>query len=374
MSFADEIYAVGGRKRNKPIHQINGQAVGTGNGFGTEDHDLHRSRRGPVSRFFSRGMISRLEGDLHDLVQTLCDKLLAQGGKKEPFDVAHAYSCFTSDAIFGYSFGEPLGLLARDTWTPNFREATYAVLKPVFVMRFFPFLVATAKWGKHFVAYLPPDVALMIRTLQIEIPSKVHKVKKDLDAGVVHEKPTIFADLLQSDLVESEKKPERLADEAIAIVGAGTETTSWTLAVITFHLLSQPKVFEKLQTELSTAIDDPRHLPSWTVLEKLPFLGAVIREGLRLSYGVSSRSARIPTQEDLIYRGEHNKKPVEVVLPRGYGVGMSAAIAHHDESIYPDSHAFIPERWLDANNQVRKECEKGMMAFSKGSRACIGQK
>ena len=374
MSFADEIYAVGGRKRNKPIHQINGQAVGRGNGFGTEDHDLHRSRRGPVSRFFSRGMISRLEGDLHDLVQTLCDKLLAQAGKKEPFDVAHAYSCFTSDAIFGYSFGEPLGLLARDTWTPNFREATYAILKPVFVMRFFPFLVATAKWGKHFVAYLPPDVALMIRTLQIEIPSKVHKTKKDLDAGVVHEKPTIFADLLQSDLVESEKKPERLADEAVAIVGAGTETTSWTLAVITFHLLSQPEVFEKLQAELSTVIDDPRRLPSWTVLEKLPFLGAVIREGLRLSYGVSSRSARIPTQEDLIYRGEHNKKPVEIVLPRGYGVGMSAAIAHHDESIYPDSHAFIPERWLDSNNQIRKECEKGMMAFSKGSRACIGQK
>ena len=26
VSFADEIYAVGGRKRDKPVHQINGSA------------------------------------------------------------------------------------------------------------------------------------------------------------------------------------------------------------------------------------------------------------------------------------------------------------------------------------------------------------
>ena len=377
MAFSDEIYALGGRKRDKPIHQINGSAVGTTNGFGTEDHDLHRSRRVPVAKFFSRAMIARLEGDIHDLAQKLCDKLLLEkgsGGRKEPFDIAHAYSCFTSDAIFSYSFGEPLGLLVRDSWTPNFREATLAVLKPVFVFRFFPFLIATAKMGKYLVSYLPPDAALLVRTLQIDIPSRVMRAKADLDAGIVHDKPTIFADLLQSDLHESEKKPERLADEAVAVVGAGTETTSWALAVITFHLLSQPKILQKLHAELSEVVDDPRHLPSWTTLEKLPYTGAVIQEGLRLSYGVSSRTARVPTEEDLIYKGEFNKRPVTLVLPRGYAIGMSAAISHHDESIFPDSYNFIPERWLDENNQPRKDVQNGMLTFSKGSRACLGKK
>ncbi|KAG9253243.1 cytochrome P450 [Emericellopsis atlantica] len=381
MAFADEIYAIGGRKRDKPIHQINGSAVGTTNGFGTPDHDLHRSRRVPVARFFSRAMIARLEGDLHDLVQKLCDKLLAEGSKategegkkKEPFDIAHAYSCFTSDAIFSYSFGEPLGLLSRDAWTPNFREATLAVLKPVFIFRFFPFLIATSRMGKHLVPYLPPDAALLIRTLQIDIPSRVYKTKHDLDAGISYDRPTVFGDLLQSELDESEKNPERLADEAVAVVGAGTETTSWALAVITFHLLSQPAIMDKLRAELLTVVDDPRHLPAWTVLEKLPYLGAVIQEGLRLSYGVSSRSARTPTEEDLVYRGEWNKKPMELVLPRGYAIGMSAAITHHDESIFPDSYSYIPERWLDEKNEFRKDVAHGMMAFSKGSRACLGK-
>ncbi|KAF4473450.1 cytochrome P450 oxidoreductase, partial [Fusarium agapanthi] len=376
MSFSDEIYAVGGRKRDKPFHQVNGSAAGTGNAFGTPDHDLHRARRAPVAKFFSRAMIARLEQEVHDLAQTLCNKLLAENKDekaREPFEIAHAYSCFTSDAISSYCFGEAFGLLSRNQWQPNYREATLAVLKPVFFFRFFPILVSSVKLGKYFVDYLPTDIALLIRTLQINIPSRVQKTKDELDAGIVYDRPTIFADLLQSDLDDSEKKQDRLVEEAVTIINAGTETTSWALAVITYFLLSQPETLAKLQDELKQVVDDPCHLPSWTTLEQLPYLGAVINEGLRLSYGVSSRTARVPTAEDLFYRGEFNKKPTTLVLPRGYAIGMSAAIAHHDESVFPDSYTFAPERWIDEDNKIRKDLEKSMIAFSKGSRGCLGK-
>lgn len=224
------------------------------------------------------------------------------------------------------------------------------------------------------VDYLPEDIGLLIRTLKIDIPSRVRKTKADMDAGIRYERPTVFGSLLESDLEAHEKQPQRLADEATAVVGAGTETTSWALAVITYHLLTKPELLAKLRKELNEAIDDPLHLPAWTTLEKLPYLGAVLQEGLRLSYGVSARTARVPTQESLLYRGEWNKKSVEYIIPRGYAIGMSAALTHHDESVFPDSDSFIPERWLDENNERRKDVEKGMMAFSKGSRACIGMK
>ncbi|EXL75712.1 cytochrome P450 oxidoreductase [Fusarium oxysporum f. sp. conglutinans race 2 54008] len=376
MSFSDEIYAVGGRKRDKPFHQVNGSAAGTGNAFGTPDHDLHRARRAPVAKFFSRAMIARLEQEVHDLAQTLCNKLLAENKdakERKPFEIAHAYSCFTSDAISSYCFGEAFGLLSRNQWQPNYREATLAVLKPVFFFRFFPILVSSVKLGKYLVDYLPADTALLIRTLQIDIPSRVQKTKNDLDSGIVYDRPTIFADLLQSELDDSEKKQDRLVEEAVTIVNAGTETTSWALAVITYFLLSQPEILAKLQDELNQVVDDPCHLPSWTTLEHLPYLGAVINEGLRLSYGVSSRTARVPTTEDLVYRGEFNKKPMSLVLPRGYAIGMSAAIAHHDESVFPDSYAFVPERWIDEDNKIRKDLERSMIAFSKGSRGCLGK-
>ncbi|KAH7128017.1 cytochrome P450 [Dactylonectria estremocensis] len=369
-NFSGKIYAVSGRKRDKPIHQINGSALGE-SGFGTVDHDLHRTRRIPLAKFFSRGMISRLENEIESLVQRLCNKLLAHSGQ-EQFDVTMAYSCFTSDAISGYCFGESFGFLTQKGWYPNFREPTASILRPVFAFRFFPWTKSFTVLGEWLINYLPENIALLIQTLKIDIPNKVKKTKCELDVGIRHERPTVFGSLLESDLELLEKQPLRLANEATAVVGAGTETTSWALAIITYHLLTKPELLEKLTHELNEVVSDPKSLPTWTILEKLPYLGAVLQERLRLSYGVSARTARIPTEENIVYQSEFNKKPVEYMIPRGYAVGMSAAITHHDESVFPNSLQFIPERWLDENNQRRKDVERGMLAFSKGSRSCLG--
>ena len=319
-------------------------------------------------------MISRLEPEIHVLVNKLCDKLLLHSGSPDPFDITMAYSCFTSDTISSYSFGTSFGFLEQDGWYPNFREPTAAVLKPVFVFRFFPITKRSVALAKPLLKYLPHDIALMVKTLQIDMPAQVLKAKKDLDDGITYGRPTIFASLLSSDLELLDKEPQRLADEAAAVVAAGTETTSWALAVMTFHILSQPAILEKLTKELETVVKDSKTLPGWLVLETLPYLGAVIQEGLRLSYGVSSRTARVATGEDLVYRGEWEKRDVEYVIPKGYAVGMSAYVTHHNERTFPDSYAFVPERWLDENNQRRKDVEKSMLTFSKGSRSCLGMK
>lgn len=342
-------------------------------GFGTADHDLHRLRRIPVAKFFSRSMIARLEPDVEKLAQKLCDKLLRESGQK-PFDLTMAYSCFTADAISGYSFGESFGFLDQDSWYPNFREPLAAMLSPVFVFRFFPFLKASAAMGKYLVDYMPPSTALMVRTLQIDMPEKMRKARADLDAGITYDRPTVFGTILDSDLVSLEKEPQRLADEAAGVIGAGTETTSWAMAVMTYHLLTKPELLAKLRAELQQVIKDPKQLPSWTELENLPYLGAVIQEGLRLSYGVSARTARVPTEENLVFKGEWNKRPIEYIIPQGYAIGMSSAVTHHDEKAFPNSYEFIPERWLDENNNRRKDVERSMLAFSKGSRSCLGMK
>lgn len=51
-------------------------------------------------------------------------------------------------------------------------------------------------------------------------------------------------------------------------------------------------------------------------------------------------------------------------------VGMTGYFMHHNESIFPDSQSFIPERWMDM--EQRKHLEKYLVAFTKGSRQCIG--
>lgn len=78
--------------------------------------------------------------------------------------------------------------------------------------------------------------------------------------------------------------------------------------------------------------------------------------------------------EDLIYRGEWRKKPVHLMIPRGYAIGMSTAVTHHDERLFLNADDFRPERWLELGVQGRRDLDRGMLAFSKGSRACLGMK
>lgn len=62
------------------------------------------------------------------------------------------------------------------------------------------------------------------------------------------------------------------------------------------------------------------------------------------------------------------------VIPRGFAVGMSTVVTHHDERLFPQSRSFRPERWVEADARARRELDRGMLAFSKGSRACLGMK
>lgn len=92
-----------------------------------------------MAKFFSRSQILKLEHGIHELVQRLCDKLLLESGQG-PVDLAMAYSCFTSDVIAEYTFGQSFGFLAQKSWEPNYRRSLVVTLQTVFVFRFFPFL------------------------------------------------------------------------------------------------------------------------------------------------------------------------------------------------------------------------------------------
>jgi cytochrome P450 len=99
-----------------------------------------------------------------------------------------------------------------------------------------------------------------------------------------------------------EKEPIRLMGESNVMLGAGTETTARTLAVTTYYLMKHRHMGDKLRQELRTLLPRPESLVQMAKLETMPFLGAVVNEGLRLAHGVSQRQPRIATEEDLVYK------------------------------------------------------------------------
>jgi cytochrome P450 len=175
------------------------------------------------------------------------------------------------------------------------------------------------------------------------------------------ENTTIFHDLLESDLPQSEKTSERLAQEAVLLTGAGTHTTSWAMSVAAFHLLSQPMTLRKLKSELELSIPDLNGSVSLSTLEKLPYLTAVLKEGLRLSFGSTNRIPRIPIDKPMDFHGWE--------IPVGTPVSMSIPLQHLDEHVFPHPNAFHPERWIE---DTTGHLDKYLVTFCKGPRGCLG--
>lgn len=182
--------------------------------------------------------------------------------------------------------------------------------------------------------------------------------------------PTIFHEILNSKVLpEEEKREERLSDEAQVLMMAGTITTSLVFEVATFWLIRRPDVLRRLKQELRSAIPDPAEVVTLAQLEQLTYLSAVIKETLRLTYGVAGRLARL-ADEPLRYVDKNTGK--EWVVPPHTPIGMSNAHLHHDESIFPHSHTFSPARWLDADGKLNSKMDRYLTAFTRGSRQCLG--
>jgi cytochrome P450 len=85
--------------------------------------------------------------------------------------------------------------------------------------------------------------------------------------------PTIFREILNSDLPPEEKSVDRLWHDAQIFNLAGSETTGWALSVITFYVLENPDILHRLKEELRAIVEDGDvENTSTTELEKLPFL------------------------------------------------------------------------------------------------------
>ncbi|KUI67678.1 Trichodiene oxygenase [Cytospora mali] len=360
--FVDEIYAGGNRKRDKWQHSMNTGATGpiVVGGFSTIPHELHRMRRLPMNKFFSRAQMLKLEGEVDDFTQRTCDKLLRTKG---PFDLKEAFNCYTADIISQYSFGEPMGFIDQEGWEPNFGGWVKSFFNSAYMMRHVAPARAAVTVAPFFANYMGDDMKNLMYQLQVVIPGHIQKALDNKDNG------RIFADLIENkQLPDSEKSIYRLSGEGFNLLVAGTETTAATLACISYYLLAQPATYARLLEDLQGA--DPLNL-RWTDLEQRPYLWAVIHEALRLTPGVSQRSARIAREEDLVYTSEDGE--TNWVIPRGTPVGMTSIIQHSNEELFPSPKEFIAERWLLENGQRNYALEKHLISFSKGSRTCLAK-
>ncbi|KAK3380741.1 putative cytochrome P450 [Lasiosphaeria ovina] len=163
------------------------------------------------------------------------------------------------------------------------------------------------------------------------------------------------ADTYQSRLLRAGVSRAETLVQCKGVVFAGADSTAVMLATIMFHLVQQDAVRRRLADEIAA---NPGADP-----QTLPYLRAVVREGLRVGMANPARLTREVGAAGLAVSG--------FLLPPGTKVGAAAYVFHHDDATYPEPFAFRPERWLAGEG--RGAGVRDHFAYGLGGRACLGR-
>ncbi|KAI1247554.1 hypothetical protein MGN70_011444 [Eutypa lata] len=149
-----------------------------------------------------------------------------------------------------------------------------------------------------------------------------------------------------------------MAAECTDHMVAGIDTTGDALCFLMWEI-SQPRSFHvqrRLQEELRANPETP--------FDKLPYLDAVVSEGLRCFPAIPMSLPR--------YVPEGGRTIDGYFLPEKTIVSCQAYSAHRiNESVFPQPDLFNPDRWLQEKGELDRK--RLSFAFSSGGRGCVGK-
>ncbi|MBD2452673.1 cytochrome P450 [Nostoc sp. FACHB-87] len=308
------------------------------------DGDRHKKRRQLLMPQF-HGDRMRVYGEL---ICNLTAKVLSQLSIDQPF-TAHTTMKEISlqvilQAVFGLYEGERCQKLKH--LLPKFLSNVFdSPLVSSFL--FFPWLQkdlgSWSLWGKF------------LRDRQ-EIDQLIYDEIAERRAQLDVERKDILSLLMSTqDEAGNSMTDSELRDELITLMIGGYETTATSIAWALYWIHHKPEVREKLLKELDTLGDSPDPMNIF----RLPYLTSVCNETLRIA------SVTIFTLPRVV------KKPVELVghsLDPGTVVTGAQYLVHHREDIYPESHEFKPDRFLD-----HQFSSSEFIPFGGGVRGCVGR-
>jgi cytochrome P450 len=153
----------------------------------------------------------------------------------------------------------------------------------------------------------------------------------------------------------------QVRDQVLTLLFAGHDTTTSTVAFMFYELARDPEWAERLAEERREVAAD--HAPSAEQLfSQMPQLDMAVEETLRLypPAWIGPRRA----VEDFDFAGHH--------VPAGLPVNYSSWASHRLPEVFPDPHAFKPERFAP---KKRAKLPKGAyIPFGGGPRICIGMR
>ncbi|KAH9177355.1 putative P450 monooxygenase [Lactarius sanguifluus] len=341
--------------------------------YGTFDMDtstvgsIHYSdakqRRDVIAPFFSRTSILQMQDIVQERVNVFCDALAQQFAAGKSSDIFLGSHCFSVDVVMAFCYAKDWNATKVPEFQCGIVLASQAVLPVITMRKYSSTLVKMMRYipnwfGKKAGSSVTRALFLLGETLMDQIDEILRNPASLENAS--HK--TIYHMLLDPDANKGRPSPSRLSlsQEAAALLGAGSDSSAIAATTISYHVLHNPEVQQRLVDELRTAWPVLEEVPRYEVLEKLPYLTAVVKEGLRMFPGGTALPRVVPPEGATIGG---------TFIPGGTVVSQWFLCVLRSPAIFADPDVFVPDRWL---GEDAKTLEAWLVPFSKGPRSCLG--
>ncbi|TLS20886.1 uncharacterized protein PpBr36_10754 [Pyricularia pennisetigena] len=346
--------------------------TGVDNVFTMTNDKQHEARRKQMASGYAGKENPKLEAEIDSNVSALLSLIRSYrtnpGEPSKRMDLAQKIPMFTLDVISTVGFGTAFGMLAADEDVNGYMASASsglrinnAIIALGWAVQRFMDLPLVCKLGPHEKDSY--GFGKMMGTV-------FEAVEKRVRRGDTDKRSDMLASFMRHGL-----SGDALRGEVLEQVVAGSDTTAAALRGTMLLLLTSPRVFARLREEVDDAVRQGRAPRTPDVISKaqadaLPYLQAVIREGMRVKVPVLCNFPRDipPGGETWEVDGD------QVFIPGGTDVGYSGYAMHHDKRIYgDDAESFRPERWLEKSPNLTVMTKTNDLIFGHGKWQCLGK-
>jgi cytochrome P450 len=150
---------------------------------------------------------------------------------------------------------------------------------------------------------------------------------------------------------------------------AGADSTATALRCTMFYLMTNPPTWNKLRAAIDEEAAKHRDTPfiPEASLRNVPYLQAVIKEGLRMWPPLTGMRAKKAPPEGWVIGNKF--------IPGGTEVGQCVWGLRRDVEIFgSDAPLFRPERWLEAGPEQLEKMDIAVgTLFGNGRHRCLGR-
>ena len=291
---------------------------------------------------------------LHDIIRD------DTSGNSAVVDVLKWFNLTTFDIIGHLLWGCSFGCLEEERYHPwlqvisQFKAATIAR-----AAKFYPPLekVLTAITPKAAKAGLME----IWRTVEIKTFQRLEKgsLHADMISHMASPQGSSSSRNHQMSLAELEVN-------SMLIVVAGSESVTTALTGIINYLLRNPSQLRALTHEVRSTFQDEKDMTG-TSISRVPYLDAVLHEGLRLCPTIPDGMRRLVPHGGAIVAGQF--------LPEGTVVSIPQWAAYQSADNFFSPSVFAPERWLtgSSTSYYKTDCKDAFQPFSLGQHNCPGK-